>query len=781
MIRWWDDPEAAAGVLGAVDGSDVVQGVGTAVLGYHAIAKAALAPLVSETLVDPAGVWEVLGGLDLEPVAKALGAATEPVMGPASARYGQLLAADIHEQAQAGLETLMAQLGATGIPMPWVVERAVEVVGVPPRHLGGYSKVAKERVVAPVVRQDAADRALMEFASRLGQRESAAETGDAVVKAFDVEFEEDEHPRDQLGRFAVKQERPARSRRERMAAGAAARDKRRASLAAARQAPAQEAAPPSLASLARALASPVETVRARETRRRETRAAGGTRSLSQMRARPAPAAPTVLPHEGYDPATATAAAPAPPNRALNQGAAVRGATHTVTFTDPARAATFLAPIDLAEAIANNDGWTTPAPLDVSPNGTSGVWANRLHSPDPSLNLGMGLAGFEIRGIVPLADDDGKLTYTIPAGTRLRVVDQVTERTTYPSPNPAFEGDVPVFNTFILEVVNPEDYADLSNISLSKAVEQWNVGGRPKLVAVERNEEGEFAEQAVSAAPFGRDTRRKRMARASAARAKSQARRASMVAGAEPATPLKDMATRSAAGTRSRSTRSRGTRSATQTRSLAQTRALADSQQRTAARADAPQALFMTDSEFTTAMGGDKTTFDYMRGAIDASEGGTAIGRIATASAGRAGTVDAVEAFTEHAVASTQKPKVVATVNSVDRALALINAYSKRQGYSDGSGASSDDILYDVVPSKDHPGRIDVTAQRFLGHRVAVVGSPEAVDVWQVGGKVRMTTLPPVGGLAVIEDRYGLPPGAFDGKTDGVVVVHVELPHDGSQR
>lgn len=766
MIRWWDDAAAAELILAGVDDRDVVQGVGTAVLGYHAIAKAALTPLLSETLVDPARVWEALGSLDLSPVAKALGAATEPVLGPASGHYGEILAADIHSQAQAGLETLMAQLGATGIPMPWVVERAVEVVGVPPRHLGGYSKVAKERVVPPAVRADAADRVLMEFAKRLGEREAYEEREDGsapVAKTFGVEFDESEHPRDHDGRFAVKQDRPRRSRRERMASAQSAAANRRA-VAAAAAPPAVEPARPSLAALARALAHPVattrtqatraQTTRAQETRRQETR---GLAELKPVVA--APAAPAALPHVGYDPAAA-------PNRAVNQHAQVHGATRTVSFA-PEYAATFLAPVGLSEVIANSGVWAPQADLEVSPNGTRGVWENRMMSPDPSVNFGgAGLAGYEIRGIVPVKDDDGQLTYTIPAGTRLRVVDQTSDVTQYPSPNPAMPGPVTVVTTFILEVANPEDYEDLDHIPLpggewrgGKAIEQWNVGGRPKLVSVERNEEGEFAEAGV--APVERESRRVRMARASAARSRSQARRAAAVAAATPATPLASI-------TRTQATRAQATRSQT-TRGQA-TRA--ESEAPATAVAAAPQAMFMSASQFGTIMGGDRHVLDYVDGAVDSVPHPQLLSRLGTVSASTLGTVDAVEAFAERAKAPNRR--VLMTTNKVEHAQLVASSYEH-----EARKRGDDTVVYSIMPT-GNPGELQVVAQRHLGNAVGVVGSPEAMAAWQTGQRVKLTTVPPVGGLGVIEEKYGLPPGAF-GKTDGVVVVHVELPHDGSQR
>ena len=202
MNRWWDDAHTARTVLEQVDDRDVVQGVGTAVLAYHAIAKAAIAPLSGKTLVDSALVLDALSVVDTELVAKALSAATEPIMGDASSKYGELLAGQIHSDAVAAVEQALRVWTSNGVPMPMAVERAADIVGVPVSRLGRYINAVKPVTVAPIVRMDAADRALMEFASHIGNRENVADTG-AVEKA--VRFREDDHPRDNDGKFATKQ------------------------------------------------------------------------------------------------------------------------------------------------------------------------------------------------------------------------------------------------------------------------------------------------------------------------------------------------------------------------------------------------------------------------------------------------------------------------------------------------------------------------------------------------------------------------------------------------
>ena len=212
MSRWWADPAQGKEVLRSVDGSDVVQGVGTAVLGYHAITQAALKPLTTETLVDISKVHSALDQVDLEPVAKALGEATKPVLGDAADAYGVLLAAEMHDVAKAATERLILTWTQTGMPWPHAVERAAEVHGVPTNRLGRYANLMKGPV-APLVRQDLADRALMEYASEIGHRE---DTNADIAK--NAQFES-EHPRGGGGRFRGKGDSPEtlerQARRER--------------------------------------------------------------------------------------------------------------------------------------------------------------------------------------------------------------------------------------------------------------------------------------------------------------------------------------------------------------------------------------------------------------------------------------------------------------------------------------------------------------------------------------------------------------------------------------
>jgi hypothetical protein len=212
MHRWWDDPDTALAILdGLAPSPDVTQGVGTAVLGHHALVRAALVPLSTSTLVDPADLSAAAAAVDTAPLAKALSAATEVVMGSAADRYGQLLAEHLHADAVAGVEHAVRTLSAAGVPMPLAVERTADVAGLPPRWTGTYLQAVKGPSVPPLVRQDAADRALMVYAARVGRREHTEPVDGVVQKA--VQFREHEHRRDTDGKFTTKGQGPERQDR----------------------------------------------------------------------------------------------------------------------------------------------------------------------------------------------------------------------------------------------------------------------------------------------------------------------------------------------------------------------------------------------------------------------------------------------------------------------------------------------------------------------------------------------------------------------------------------
>lgn len=205
MKRWWASSEDSIAALSVVDDSDVVNGTGVAFLGYHGLVQKALQPLTKETLVDTHRVCEALSKVDLEPVMKALGEATKPVMGDASERYGQLLAEEIHKRAVVATERLLNTWTNNGMPWPQAIEKAAEVHGVPLERLGRYATVMKAVGITPLVRADYADRELMAYASEFGNREAVTDNA-LVIKQEKNLFREEDHPRNPNGEFKNKED-----------------------------------------------------------------------------------------------------------------------------------------------------------------------------------------------------------------------------------------------------------------------------------------------------------------------------------------------------------------------------------------------------------------------------------------------------------------------------------------------------------------------------------------------------------------------------------------------
>lgn len=226
-MRWWADSGSALGALGRVDDSDVVQGVGTAVLGYHALALGALRPLAERTLVDCQTIRDALGGVDLEPVAKALGAATRPVMGDASGRYGQLLAGSLHDEATRSTALFVEQLTNTGLDWPAAVSRAADVHGVPLDRMGLPGARLRGAGRLPAAAQaDWADRALVGYAAHVGNREADGPVSKSM-RMGQREWDEDEVNRDRKGRFAPEAQSGVTASQERAQNYAAYRDARK--------------------------------------------------------------------------------------------------------------------------------------------------------------------------------------------------------------------------------------------------------------------------------------------------------------------------------------------------------------------------------------------------------------------------------------------------------------------------------------------------------------------------------------------------------------------------
>jgi len=198
MSRWWADAAESRSMLSLVDDSDVEQGVGTAVLAYHGLAMGVLEPLTRRTLMDVSAVRHALAGVDLEPVAKAMAAATTPIMGDAAPQYGELMARDLHQRATDATERLLLHLTTSGMAWPTAIERVATVHGVPLDRLGKAASQLSHPALPPMVRADIGDRALMDYAMHVGLRENTLED---VSKANQDQFDPNDHPRGARGRF----------------------------------------------------------------------------------------------------------------------------------------------------------------------------------------------------------------------------------------------------------------------------------------------------------------------------------------------------------------------------------------------------------------------------------------------------------------------------------------------------------------------------------------------------------------------------------------------------
>lgn len=207
MGRWWTDPVDAHNTLERVDSSDPIQGVGTAVLGYHGLSEGILRPLTTQTLLDVNSVSKALESLDLAPVAKALANATRSVVGESADRYGELLAKDLHDRAVESTGRLILNLVSTGMAWPTAIDRAASVHGVPVERLGKASSVLRAPALAKMAQADISDRALMEYAQHVGHREYTPEVVAKAERKREREFKEELVNRDAMGRFSDKPDR----------------------------------------------------------------------------------------------------------------------------------------------------------------------------------------------------------------------------------------------------------------------------------------------------------------------------------------------------------------------------------------------------------------------------------------------------------------------------------------------------------------------------------------------------------------------------------------------
>ena len=149
------------GVLTLVGGPDVAQGVGTAVLGLHAFAKAAL----SRWRARRWWTRQACTGADRPSTAPRWPRRWRTRPGRCWARRPTTTGCCWHTSCTPGPwpgpPSVVRSLTARGVPMPLAVARAAEAPGCRPGRTGRYVEATKDPHLDDLVVADAADRALM--------------------------------------------------------------------------------------------------------------------------------------------------------------------------------------------------------------------------------------------------------------------------------------------------------------------------------------------------------------------------------------------------------------------------------------------------------------------------------------------------------------------------------------------------------------------------------------------------------------------------------------------
>jgi hypothetical protein len=122
------------------------------------------------------------------------------------ATYAGLFVRDFFDQAEESVLASYRTMVAKGVSPPLAVNRAAAVYGVASSGLGKYLAMASDPKANPIALTDAADRALLEYVSKMVGIE-AEDTKEPVSKAEPLltaqdQWDAQEHPRDAVGRFA---------------------------------------------------------------------------------------------------------------------------------------------------------------------------------------------------------------------------------------------------------------------------------------------------------------------------------------------------------------------------------------------------------------------------------------------------------------------------------------------------------------------------------------------------------------------------------------------------
>lgn len=168
-MRWWTSWGTAEPVVKSVHSGHGADGVGTALLGLHALGCDALLGLSQRTCVDTELVSQTLAGVDASPVAKAWSDAIMP-----GTDYGWLRMAGVKKQADDAAVRMVNALVSKGVAWPLALERAAAGYGLPSDRALSFAQKVATPVVNPMVVADAADEQLALYASSVCKAETDA-------------------------------------------------------------------------------------------------------------------------------------------------------------------------------------------------------------------------------------------------------------------------------------------------------------------------------------------------------------------------------------------------------------------------------------------------------------------------------------------------------------------------------------------------------------------------------------------------------------------------------
>lgn len=214
MDRWWApqrptmEPDAV--VLAMLEPGDL----GSALLAAHRAGAAAMETVSKSALPSEERLTGAMVTARANVSDRVVDSVSKAVTTPT---YAALLVRDVLDDAEEGALSVYRTAIAKGISPPVAATRAAAIYGVPARELGRYLPLATDPRSNPVTVTDAADRALMEYVSKLVTQEGAdgqvvefAKSPSAehhhVEPTVSAGWDERLHPRGPEGQFTRKPE-----------------------------------------------------------------------------------------------------------------------------------------------------------------------------------------------------------------------------------------------------------------------------------------------------------------------------------------------------------------------------------------------------------------------------------------------------------------------------------------------------------------------------------------------------------------------------------------------